>query len=230
MTDVTTDVLILGAGPVGLTLANELARRDVKTLIVDKAHSIREVSKALILHVRTQEALSRVGILEKARAEAQPLTEVVVNAYGKFVGSWDLDDIDSPYPHPLILGQHRTQHLLLDQLSERGIKVAWNTEAVALRADTDYPVTTLKGPESGEQSLVSRFVVGCEGSNSLVRKNSRLHFRGRTLHRRAIHSGRLSDPLGTPFRSLIPVPDGRRLLDGDRDAGWARTDLHLSSR
>jgi 3-(3-hydroxy-phenyl)propionate hydroxylase len=116
MTEGTADVLILGAGPVGLTLANELARRGIKPMIVDKSPSIREVSKALILHVRTQEALSRVGILNEARAEAQPLTEVVVNAYGKFVGSWGLDDIDSPFPHPLILGQNRTQHLLLEAL------------------------------------------------------------------------------------------------------------------
>lgn len=178
MNDVTTDALILGAGPVGLTLANELARRGVKPMIVDKAPSIREVSKALILHVRTQEALSRVGILEKARGEAQPLTEVVVNAYGRFVGSWDLDDIDSPYPHPLILGQHRTQHLLLDRLSECGVEVSWNTEAVELRADTDYPVTTLRGLAAGEEKIISRFVVGCEGSNSLVRKTAGFTFEG----------------------------------------------------
>jgi 3-(3-hydroxy-phenyl)propionate hydroxylase len=178
MTETTADVLILGAGPVGLTLANELARRRVKPIIVDKALSIREVSKALILHVRTQEALSRVGILNQARDEAQPLTEVVVNAYGKFVGSWDLDDIDSPFPHPLILGQNRTQHLLLEALEKRDVSVAWNSEAVALEAGTDHARATIKGVSSGERRIQARYVVGCEGSNSLVRKTAGFSFEG----------------------------------------------------
>jgi 3-(3-hydroxy-phenyl)propionate hydroxylase len=178
MSETSAEVLILGAGPVGLTLANELGRRGVKPVIVDKSPGIREVSKALILHVRTQEALSRVGILSEAQAEAQPLTEVVVNAYGKFVGSWDLDDIDSPFTHPLILGQHRTQHLLLDALRARDVQVGWNTEALALDAETDVFLATMRGPDSGERRVRARYVIGCEGSNSLVRKTAGLSFEG----------------------------------------------------
>jgi 3-(3-hydroxy-phenyl)propionate hydroxylase len=178
MMETIADILILGAGPVGLTLANELARRDVRPVVVDKAPSIREVSKALILHVRTQEALSRVGILGNAQSEAQPLTEVVVNAYGKFVGSWDLDDIDSPFPHPLILGQNRTQHLLLEALEARGTGVAWNTEAIALEAGIDHSLATINAAGSGERHIRARYVVGCEGSNSVVRKTAGFRFEG----------------------------------------------------
>ncbi len=77
----TVNVLIIGAGPVGLTLANELVRRGVRTRLVEKLPSIREVSKALILHVRTQEALAKVGIMTAAVAEAEPMREVVVHGY-----------------------------------------------------------------------------------------------------------------------------------------------------
>ena len=181
--EIDTDVLILGAGPVGMTLANELARRGVVFRIVDKASGIREVSKAMILHVRTQEALDKVGVAEAARDEAQPLTEVAVFAYGEHIGAWDLDDIDSAYRHPLILGQNRTQHLLLDRLHSRGREVEWNVEATALTVSADGAQTLLKAFDAAsgqvrEQTIRSRYVVGCEGSNSLVRKSLNFTFEG----------------------------------------------------
>jgi 3-(3-hydroxy-phenyl)propionate hydroxylase len=177
-----TDVLVLGAGPVGLTLANELTRHGAACRIVDKAPGIREVSKAMILHVRTQEALAKVGVVERLRGEGQPLTEVVVHAYGKHIGSWDLDGIDSPFPSPVILGQNRTQHALLDHLAGQGVAPAWNTEAVAVALDADGVTTTLKGPPSGADApastVRSRYIVGCEGSNSLVRRTLGFTFEG----------------------------------------------------
>ena len=175
--DYDTDVLVLGAGPVGLTLANEVARHGARVRIVDKAASIREVSKALILHVRTQEALDKVGVAERLRAEATPLREVVVHAYGEHIGSWDLDGIESPHPHPLILGQNRTQHALADLLAARGVAVEWGVEA--LRFDeTDAGVVTTLRAGGGETNVRSRYLVGAEGSNSLVRKTLGFAFEG----------------------------------------------------
>ena len=178
-----TDVIIIGAGPVGLTLGNELARRGIGVRIIDKASSIREVSKALIWHVRTQEILDKVGIVGKGIAEAAAMTEVVVHAYGKHIGSWKMDGIDSPYPNPQIIGQNRTQHLLKALLEERGVKVEWNVEAVALELDDDGGTITLhhRDPstqEFQEERLRARYVIGCEGSKSLVRKTLGITFEG----------------------------------------------------
>jgi len=174
---------VIGAGPVGLTLANELARRAVRTRIIDKLPSIREVSKALIWHVRTQEALDKVGIMERGVSEAAPLREVVVQAYGKHIGSWKLDGIDSAYPHPLIIGQNRTQHLLEDLLISRNAKVEWNTEAIRMSTRADSVTLTLRhsDPVTGEvqdEVVQANYVVGCEGSKSLVRQSMNLTFEG----------------------------------------------------
>lgn len=179
----STDVLIIGAGPVGLTLANELARRGVRTRIVEKLPSIREVSKALILHVRTQEALAKVGIMGGAIAEAEPLREVVVHGYGKHIGSWHLDGIDSAFPHPLIIGQNRTQHLLNDALNQHGVQVEWNTEALDMTVDSSGATATLRHIDPATalvktETVRTDYVVGCEGSKSLVRKTLGLTFAG----------------------------------------------------
>jgi 3-(3-hydroxy-phenyl)propionate hydroxylase len=181
--DYDTDVLILGAGPVGQTLANELARHGARPRIIDQAAGIREVSKAMILHVRTQEVLEHVGITGRLPAESQPLREVVVHAYGKHIGSWDLDHIDSRFPHPVIIGQNRTQHLLQELLGEQGVAIEWRTEAVALELDETGATTTLRSTDAAtgqasESTVRSRYVVGCEGSGSLVRKQLGLTFEG----------------------------------------------------
>lgn len=170
-------VLVIGAGPVGLTLANELARRNAPVRIVDKADSIREVSKALILHVRTQEALLRLGVLPEVQREARPLREVSVFAYGAKIGSWDLDGILGPSPYPLILGQNRTQHILAEKLKSRGVTIEWGVEAARFEVGADGVKAGLRSVR-GEEDMEASFVVGCEGSNSLLRQTLNLTFEG----------------------------------------------------
>ncbi len=117
----------------------------------------------------------RLGVLPEVLREACPLREVAVFAYGDKIGSWDLDGILDPAPCPLILGQDRTQHILANRVKSRGVAVEWGVEAVRLEVRADGVQAGLKS-RFGEEDMDASFVVGCEGSNSLVRQTLNLTF------------------------------------------------------
>lgn len=179
----STDVLISGAGPVGLTLANELTRYGIACRIVDKQPHTKEISKALILHVRTQEVLETVGITNQARAEARPLRRIELHAYGKHIGHWQMDKIDSPLQMPVIIGQNRTEHLLQEHLGEQGRQVEFNTEVMSFEQDEAGVTAVLHHKDDSargfrEEIVRAKYLVGCEGSDSMVRKSLGLAFDG----------------------------------------------------
>jgi 3-(3-hydroxy-phenyl)propionate hydroxylase len=172
------DALVAGAGPVGLTLASELRRHGATPRIVDKAAGPKNISKAMILHVRTQEVFDAMGTLTAAKSRSVPLRSVELVAYGKYIGQWNLEGIDTPVVHPVILGQDRTERLLGERLVELGGRVDWNVEATSFTQNAEGVETTLKHADGREEKVRSRYIVGCEGSNSMVRKSLGLSFEG----------------------------------------------------
>ncbi len=172
-----TDVLIAGAGPVGKTVACELARYGVRHRIVDKASGSKDISKALILHARTQEVQDLMGVIAASQAQSKPMLQLEMHAYGKKIASLKAG-VDSPYPHALILGQDRTERILETHLNTLGGKVNWNTELTAFTQDDNGVTATLRSAAGQEETVRARYLVGCEGSNSLVRKTLNLSFEG----------------------------------------------------
>ena len=174
------DVLIAGAGPVGLALAAELTRHGVRPRIVDKTIGTKTISKALILHVRTQEVFDAMGIVGHAIERSVPMTNVQVHAYGRRIGQWRFTEalIDSPHTHPVILGQDRTEKILEDHLSSMGMSVEWNTEAIAFEQDAEGVTVRLRLPDGSQEEVRAKYLVGCEGAHSMTRKAAGLDFKG----------------------------------------------------
>ena len=145
-----SEVLIIGAGPVGLTFACEMARYGIPCRIVDKAQGTKEISKALILHVRTQEVLDAMGITHEPQDVSVPMRRVEIIGYGKHLGHGSMEGIDSPHPYPIILGQNVTESILHRHLGRSGVQVEWRTEAIDVQAHDDGAAVTLRDADGKE--------------------------------------------------------------------------------
>ena len=168
-----TQVLIAGAGPVGLTLANELARHGVQCRIVDRASGPAEQSRALVIHCRTQELLEAAGLRARIAARAIPVHGMRLSR-----GRHDLASIpfDLGVYAALSLPQQETEETLRSALSERGIEIEWDAELTALSQNTDG-VTALVGG----QQLSALYLVGCDGAHSTTRHLLGIPFEGDSL-------------------------------------------------
>jgi 3-(3-hydroxy-phenyl)propionate hydroxylase len=174
----STAVTVVGAGPVGLTFAGEMARYGISCRIVDRAPGTKEISKALILHVRTQEVLDAMGITHEAQDVAKPLRRVEIIGYGKHLGHGQLEGIDSPHPHPIILGQNVTENILHEHLAKLGVSVEWQTEAVSVAQDADGVTVGLKHADGREETVRSQYVLGADGTRGFVRQQAGIEFVG----------------------------------------------------
>jgi 2-polyprenyl-6-methoxyphenol hydroxylase-like FAD-dependent oxidoreductase len=176
-----TDVLIVGAGPTGLMLANQLARRGVRPLIIDRHIGPARETRALGVQARTLEIYSKLGIVEEALELGRRATGANMWVQGRRAARVPLGDIGrdiSPFPFLLILGQDDNERLLGDALRERGGTVQWRHELVAIEQAPGHVTATLKLPDGTARALTAAWVAGCDGARSAVRELSGIAFPG----------------------------------------------------
>ena len=175
--DEVQNVLVAGAGPVGLSAAVELARRGVSVRVIDTLEQPRHFAKAVGLQPRTLEHWERTGILTPALDEVQAMRGQIVNVDGREVARLELHlPPDVPYGFTT-LPQYTTERLLAEELHRHGGTVERGAELVDFSQDADG-VTARIRTAAGEETVRVSYLVGADGAHSVVRKGLGLAFEG----------------------------------------------------
>ena len=174
------DVLVIGAGPVGLTMACELKRHGVSVRLVERKAKPDPHPNAAVVHVRTLEILSFMGAVEEFLRMGHPLREANARAYGKRVGTLRPGGVDSPYPEPRTLGQQHTERFLTEHFERLGGSVERAVEAFSIEQDAAGVRVGLRhlNAKNREEIASASWVVGCEGSKSVTRESAGIEFKG----------------------------------------------------
>jgi 2-polyprenyl-6-methoxyphenol hydroxylase-like FAD-dependent oxidoreductase len=176
-----TQVLIAGAGPTGLTLAIELARRELDVRIIDRAETFFAGSRGDGLQPRTLEVFEDLGVLDAVLAAGAAPVPMRIHVGGEVVGERMVFDVvepspSKPYPNGCFLGQSQTEGILRDRLAEFGVRVEPGTALTGFEQDAGGVTATL----STGETLRSAYLVGADGGKSLVRKALGIAFEGTT--------------------------------------------------
>lgn len=163
-----TDVLIVGAGPVGLFLANECLRRGIDFRLMEERSSQSEHSKALAIFPRTMEIFDMAGLVTPFLQAANRVTSVAVIAHGRSLAHMRFAPENTPYPFVSMVPQNVTEKLLLDHLRAAGGDVEYGTRFVTAE-QTDALVNVTADRNGKQESLTAAFVIGCDGAHSAVR-------------------------------------------------------------
>ena len=179
-------VIVVGAGPTGLMLANWLAKLDVDVLIVDQKSGPTRESRALGVQARTMEIYDQLGVVDEVLAGSQQGLALAPGfgrqVFGK-VPFGVLGEGTTPYPRIYVFEQSRNEHLLYANLQRLGGSVTWDHRVTAVATEgppeSSTAVVTADGP-GGSVILRARYCVAADGGSSVVRTGRGIAFEGQT--------------------------------------------------
>jgi 2-polyprenyl-6-methoxyphenol hydroxylase-like FAD-dependent oxidoreductase len=176
----SVDVLVVGAGPTGLALAAQLAAFGGTVRVVDRRRVPGRASRALVVQPRTLEVLRPIAVTQALLDRGDQAARVQLHLGDREVtvplSGFDLDD--TSYPFLLVLRQAEVEAALIAHLASQGLSVEWGTELLSYRHDEAGVLATLRH-HGGQPELVrARYLVGCDGANSTVRRHAGVVFKG----------------------------------------------------
>lgn len=176
-----TDVLIVGAGPVGLFLANECARRNLRWRLIEERSAQSEHSKALAIFPRTLEIFDMAGVVSSFLEKANRVTNVTVETHDRVLAHMKFEPAESPYSFVAMVPQDVTEKLLVEELRRRGGCIEYESKFVSAEQNGGGVDATIE--HRGESIKISASIlVGCDGAHSAVRHQINLPFEGAEYH------------------------------------------------
>ena len=210
-------VVVVGAGPVGLWTAAELALAGVVVVVLESATERSPHSKAMGMHPRTLEVLAMRGLEQRFLDEGVPVPSW---HFGMLENRLDFSVLDTPYPFMLAIPQVRTEELLEEHALTLGARILRGHTVTGLEQDDDG-VTLLVTSPDGEYTRRAGYVVGADGAGSTVRKAAGIEFPGTdTTSYGYVAEVRLTSPTVVSAHNehgaliSVPVPGGRHRIGG----------------
>ena len=197
------DVIVAGGGPTGVMLAGELRLHGVHVLVLEKEAEPTRVVRSLGLHARSVEVMDQRGLLERFLALGQ---QYPVGGFFAAIPKPSPDRLDTAHPYVLGIPQTDTDRLLAEHATEVGTEIRRGCELVGLNQD-DHGVTVELNDRT---QLRSRYLVGCHGGSSTVRKLAGIGFPG-IAPSRLLRLADFTVPAGVAGKDHLELPTGERL-------------------
>jgi 2-polyprenyl-6-methoxyphenol hydroxylase-like FAD-dependent oxidoreductase len=170
--------LVVGAGPVGLTMAAHLHHHGVACRIIDRSPAPSETSKALVLWGRSLEMFDDLGVAEDFLRAGVFLNAASLHGGARLLARIAFAAAGTEYPRPLMLAQSETERLLAEHLHRVGIPIERSVELTEFTEHGDHVLAVLRRADGREESVRCDWLLGCDGAHSTVRKKLGVNFSG----------------------------------------------------
>lgn len=165
-----TEVLIVGAGPTGLTVAVELARRGVPCRVVEERRLPRQSTRGCTVYQRTLEVFDAMGLpVDDYVAQGARMARRVYHLFGERIGTVDMAEPGSSRPYPLVVGQNVTERYLERRLADLGVTVLRGASAETVAQDDDGVTVTLRHAEGRRSTVRAAWLVAAQGASASIR-------------------------------------------------------------